>query len=93
MADEAVELLINLRNHKQEERPLSEEALAFRGESVLISNSMAAQERKREEALGRLRERALEDETLADLLMVLGISLGGVRFCQESSGQSTRRTG
>jgi hypothetical protein len=73
MAHEAVELLVNLRNHKRAERPLEAEALIFRGEAMQVANAMAAQERKRAEALDRLRERALEDETLADLLTVLGI--------------------
>jgi hypothetical protein len=73
ISGEGRELLVNLKNHKRAERPLEAEALIFRGESAQVMNTMAEEGRRREEAMARLRERALEDETLADLLLVLGI--------------------
>jgi hypothetical protein len=62
------ELIVNCRNKARSERPLVQ-AVPF------VPSDLAAQARAaaREAALRRLREKAAQDEVLADLLTVLGL--------------------
>jgi hypothetical protein len=73
MADEAVELLINLKNHKSAERGLDAETVARRENAMAEEQVRAESEAQRAGALARLRERAAEDQVMADLLLVLGL--------------------
>lgn len=77
MPPDETELIVNLRNHRRAEQPLSENARTVRTAAVLDASLLEAQ--RRDAALVRLKLRALElqalgDETLADLLTVLGLT-------------------
>lgn len=67
------ELIVNLRNHAREERPVPEEIAEVREQMGRYGELLATQEQLRSEALTRLMQKALKDDTLADLLLVLGL--------------------
>lgn len=65
------ELLVNCRNHKTAEVPISAAARLVR--CTVPDPAIAARGQLREEALERLQARAGRDEVVADLLTVLGL--------------------
>lgn len=80
------EHLRNLRNGKNAEVPLSDNAAAVR--AVLPDPELARQEAVRLHALARLRVRAaLGDEVLADLLTALGLA----SLCRAARSRTTTR--
>ena len=74
MADET-ELLVNIANKQRAERPLDPVATGMR-EGMLAGQQAATVARHvRLQALERLRLRAAEDQDIADLLLVLDITV------------------
>lgn len=67
------ELLINLRNHQRAEREMPPEIQAVREQMGQYGEMLAAQQQQRDEALARLLKKSWGDETLADLLLVMGL--------------------
>lgn len=65
------ELLVNLRNGQRAEVPLSEQAVTARARC--LADEGWEQHQRKQGALTRLKAKALTDETLADLLIVLGL--------------------
>ena len=86
---EGVELLVNVRNKKTLERPLSAQLAEVRDAIHLVTTQENERAQARRAAAERLAERAKNDEVLSDILLVLGLELA---LWPGSCALSTART-